>query len=103
MEKTKNFLNQNKNVVIENGQDGTGNILSIDNFRIVKKYGSSMDLITGDGGFDFSSDFNNQESHISNLLFAQMAFALVMQKQGGCFILKILTRSCIIQLICCTY
>ena len=48
-----------------------------------------MDLITGDGGFDFSSDFNNQESHISNLLFAQMAFALVMQKQGGCFILKI--------------
>ena len=48
-----------------------------------------MDLVTGDGGFDFSSDFNNQESHISNLLFAQMAFALVMQKQGGNFILKI--------------
>ena len=88
--KTRHFLNQNKNVIIENGEDGTGNILSMVNFNYcATKYGSCMDLITGDGGFDFSSDFNNQESHISNLLFAQMAFALVMQKQGGCFILKI--------------
>jgi len=88
--KTRNFLNQNKNVVIENGEDGTGNILSMTNFMYcATNYASCMDLITGDGGFDFSSDFNNQESHIANLLFAQMAFALVMQKQGGCFILKI--------------
>ena len=88
--KTKHFLNQYKNVFIENGKDGTGNILSLDNFTYcAEKYSSCMDLITGDGGFDFSSDFNNQESHISNLLFAQMAFALVMQKKGGCFILKI--------------
>lgn len=48
-----------------------------------------MDIITGDGGFDFSMDFNKQETHISNLLFAQIAFALCMQKQNGSFILKI--------------
>ena len=27
----------------------------------VKKYKNSMNIITGDGGFDFSIDFNSQE------------------------------------------
>jgi hypothetical protein len=48
-----------------------------------------MELITGDGGFDFSMDFNNQEIHISKLLFGQIAYAVTMQKRGGSFILKI--------------
>ncbi len=88
--KTKHFLNQHKNVLIEYGSDKTGNILSIDNFVYCKdKYGSSMDLITGDGGFDFSEDFNNQEINIASLLFAQIAYALCLQKKNGRFILKI--------------
>jgi hypothetical protein len=48
-----------------------------------------MELITGDGGFDFSMDFNNQEIHIAKLLFGQIAYAVTMQKRGGSFILKI--------------
>jgi 23S rRNA U2552 (ribose-2'-O)-methylase RlmE/FtsJ len=48
-----------------------------------------MDIITADGGFDFSIDFNNQELSISKLLFAQTCFALSMQKRNGHFILKI--------------
>ena len=48
-----------------------------------------MDLITGDGGFDFSEDFNNQEVNIAALLFAQIAFALCLQKKNGKFVLKI--------------
>ena len=88
--KTETFLKKNKNVTIEKGKDGTGNILSIDNFVYCKeKYGSSMDLITGDGGFDFSVDFNNQEIHIADLLMGQIFYALVMQKKGGSFVLKI--------------
>lgn len=88
--KTESFLKKNKNVTIEKGKDGTGNILSLANFVYCKdKYGSSMDLITGDGGFDFSVDFNNQENHISDLLMGQIFYALIMQKKGGCFILKI--------------
>ena len=84
------FLNNNKNVFIENGFDKKGDILNFENFKYcVAKYGSSMHLITGDGGFDFSSDFNNQEMTIIQLLFAQVAFAVCMQKQGGVFILKI--------------
>jgi 23S rRNA U2552 (ribose-2'-O)-methylase RlmE/FtsJ len=88
--KTQNFLQKNPNVYIERGKDKTGDILKLENFVYCKeKYGSSMELITGDGGFDFSVDFNNQEVHISDLLMAQVFYALVMQKKGGSFILKI--------------
>lgn len=88
--KTESFLRQNKNVYIETGSDKTGNILSLENLIHCKdKYASSMDLITGDGGFDFSMDFNNQEIHIAKLLFGQIAYAVTMQKKGGSFILKI--------------
>lgn len=88
--KSQRFLKEHKNVCIENGADGTGNILNIENFEYcVNKYKSSMDLITADGGFDFSMDFNSQENSIAKLLFAQIAFALCMQKKNGAFVLKI--------------
>ena len=88
--KTSNFLSQHPNVNLEYGIDGTGNLLHIDNFEhCVKKYGSSMDLITADGGFDFSKDFNRQEISITNLLWGQVCYALCLQKLGGNFVLKI--------------
>lgn len=88
--KSEYFLNENPNVYIETGVDKTGDILSIANFDYcVDKYGSKMDIITGDGGFDFSVDFNSQEINISRLLFAQVAYAICLQKQKGSFILKI--------------
>lgn len=88
--KSQTFLKNNENVIIENGADGTGNLLNIDNFYYCKeKYGGSMNMITGDGGFDFSTDFNNQENNIIKLLYAQVAYALCMQARGGSFILKI--------------
>ena len=88
--KSQHFLKENPNVLLENGIDGTGNILSLDNFEYVtKKYESSIDLVTADGGFDFSFDFNQQENVISKLLFAQIAYALCIQKKGGTFVLKI--------------
>ena len=88
--KSQQFLKDNPNVIIENGKDGTGNILNITNFDYCyHKYRSSMDICTGDGGFDFSLDFNKQEQNMSTLLFGQIAYALVMQKYKGSFILKI--------------
>lgn len=87
--KSEHFLKQNPNVKIERGEDGTGNILSLENFDYcVAKYKSQVDFITGDGGFDFSVDFNNQEINIGKLLFAQICYAICMQKRGGCFVLK---------------
>lgn len=88
--KSQQFLKENENVYIENGKDGTGNIMSLDNFDYCyEKYRESMDICTGDGGFDFSMDFNHQEQNISTLLFGQIAYALIMQKYKGSFILKI--------------
>ena len=88
--KSDKFLKENPNIIIETGIDMTGDILKIENFDYcVKKYGSSMDLITGDGGFDFSVNFNQQEQNVTKLLFAQMCFALCMQKRDGAFILKL--------------
>ena len=88
--KTDHFLFEHPNVFIENGADGTGDILSVENLDYCReKYGSSMDIITADGGFDFSVDFNNQESNMTRLLFAQICFAISMQKPNGSFILKI--------------
>ena len=88
--KSDAFLKFNPNVSLENGEDNTGNILTLENFvHVVNKYHSKMDIITADGGFDFSMDFNQQEILIGKLLFAQIAYALCLQKRGGKFILKI--------------
>jgi 23S rRNA U2552 (ribose-2'-O)-methylase RlmE/FtsJ len=88
--KSKQFLENNPNVFIENGVKKDGNILDIDNFDyIVNKYKNTMNFITADGGFDFSIDFNNQENIMFQLLCAQICFAICLQKKGGCFVLKI--------------
>jgi 23S rRNA U2552 (ribose-2'-O)-methylase RlmE/FtsJ len=87
--KSKKFLANNKNVYIETGKDGTGNLMNAENLRYVYlKYHGQMELITGDGGFDFSIDFNNQEPVSAKLIFCQIAFAIATQKKGGCFIIK---------------
>ena len=88
--KAHGFLHANQHVFIETGLDNTGNIMSIDNFvHIVSKYGSTMDMITADGGFDFSPDYNNQEKNAADLIFGQIAYAVCMQRLGGSFVLKI--------------
>lgn len=88
--KSSLFLRDNPNVLLEHGKTGTGDILQIENFvYVVQKYGSSMDFITADGGFDFSTDFNQQEITIGPLLYAQIAYAVCLQKKGGSFVLKI--------------
>lgn len=88
--KSKGFLELHRNrVCIETGADGTGNIISSSNFEhCASKYQNSCHLITADGGFDFSCDFNNQETMVLRLLIAEMGFALALQQQGGHFILK---------------
>ena len=87
--KTTNFLKSNPNIFLEKGADNTGNILNMDNFKyVISKYKNSCEFVTGDGGFDFSTDFNSQEINITRLLFGQIAYAVCIQKRGGCFVLK---------------
>ena len=88
--KTQDFLNKNQNVIIESGHDKTGNLYNPDNLRyIMKNYKNSMEIITGDGGFDFSIDYNKQEKLALQLIYAQIIYALSLQKKNGYFILKV--------------
>ena len=88
--KASHILNSNKNIKLEYGASKNGDLFLKENLIYCnKKYAKSMDYITGDGGFDFSSDFNNQEDISFKLILSQIFFALIMQKKGGHFVLKI--------------
>jgi len=88
--KTNHFLQTHPNIKIEGGSTGTGDLLEVDNLVYCNnKYKNQFDIVTADGGFDFSIDFNQQEILATNLLLAQVSFAISIQKIGGHFILKI--------------
>ncbi|MBN20739.1 MAG: hypothetical protein CL678_05560 [Bdellovibrionaceae bacterium] len=88
--KTDMLLKKFPNIHIEYGKDNTGNLYNHINLQYCKdKYKNSMDIITGDGGFDFSIDFSQQEKMAFRLIFTQVAYAITMQKYNGHFILKI--------------
>ncbi len=88
--KMKNLLKENENIHIEYGADNTGNLFNHKNLIYCRdKFRNKMDIITADGGFDFSADFNNQENNAFRLILTQIAYAICMQKQNGSFILKV--------------
>jgi 23S rRNA U2552 (ribose-2'-O)-methylase RlmE/FtsJ len=87
--KSKRFLEKKPNVVIEVGATGNGDIMCASNLKhCYEKYGGYMDIVTADGGFDFSVDFNHQETVSAKLIFCQIAFAAAVQKKGGHFLIK---------------
>ena len=85
-----NSLIKNDNVYINTNQN-TGNIYIKDNaiefISIIHTKGLS-DLVTSDGGFDYSNDFNKQELTSYKLLFSEIFIALNIQQEGGTFIIK---------------
>ena len=88
--KTKKFLNENKHITIDYGADNTGNIYNINNIEyLFNKYNHSVDLVTADGGFDFSDDFNYQEQKSYRIIFCESVIALATLNVGGMFICKI--------------
>ena len=88
--KSQAFLKKNNNVVIWPGCSGDGDMLNADNLiDCYNHHKLSCDLVTGDGGFDFTSDFKHQETVSLKLAFAQCAFAIASQKICGDFIIKL--------------
>ena len=88
--KSKVFLENNPNVSIIYGADNTGNLLSMDNLEYcISNYKNKIDIITADGGIDVSNDFNKQEQLVCSLIIAEVLYAIIMQKKGGHFILKV--------------
>mgnify|MGYP001300297725 CR=1 FL=1 len=107
--KSENFLKKHKNVTIEYGFTKNGDLYHPDNFKYCfQKHRGKFDILTADGGFDFSHDFNNQEDQAFRLIFTQTIYAIAMQKKGGSFVLKIydcflLSTNQLIYLLSCFY
>ena len=88
--KISNLMKDNHNIKLIFGPKNDGNLYYGHNLEFISRYyGNSMHLITGDGGFDYSIDFNRQEENSINLIFCEMLYALIMQKNGGSFVLKV--------------
>lgn len=78
-------------VHIHAGVDNTGNLYNVHNIDHIaqKTQFSNCALVTADGGFDMSSDYDNSELSIMRLLCSEVYGALRLQKIGGCFVLKV--------------
>ena len=89
--KGKRFLTaQGERVTLLEGTDGTGDIMNMDTFQnILDTYGGTCDLVTADGGIDFSSNYSDQESTAFPLIVAETCYALSLQRAGGTFLLKV--------------
>ena len=73
--------------ILNEGRIIQATLYNVDNYNYcVDKYQNNMEIITGDGGFDFSIDYNRQEGMSIRLIFTQIIYAISMQKKGGCFI-----------------
>ena len=85
----KKYFDKNASIHLVKGATGNGDLFNPENIQYCyDKYNNSMDIITGDGGFDFSIDFNKQELLSVKLILAQILYAIIMQKQKGFFIIK---------------
>lgn len=82
---------KNNNIKIHYGKDLTGNLYNIQNILdfIIKVGKNNVDLITADGGLDYSIDYNKQEQLSYRLLLCEIVTALSVLKKGGIFIFKI--------------
>ena len=79
-----------KNIEICSGYDNTGDIYKLINiFNYVNYVGKhTCDIVTADGGFDFTTDFVNQEYNFARLFLCEIIIGLNLQKLGGNFVIK---------------
>jgi 23S rRNA U2552 (ribose-2'-O)-methylase RlmE/FtsJ len=88
--KLQNKFRFSSRIKYEYGASGNGDLLNVKNLEYCfNKYGNSMDMLTGDGGFDFSVNYEKQEASSTKLVMAQIMYAVLLQKKNGTFILKI--------------
>ena len=83
-------MKYNSNIILEYGPQKDGNLYFKHNLDYIKtNHKNKYDFITADGGFDYSVDFNKQEENSINLIFCEILYALILQKQNGSFVLKL--------------
>ena len=78
-------------ISINDPNKNSGDLYDIENIdKFVASIGDNKcSFVTADGGFDFSKDFNNQETSFYRLLLCEIYTALCIQKIGGTFLVKV--------------
>jgi 23S rRNA U2552 (ribose-2'-O)-methylase RlmE/FtsJ len=84
--KIKKIFNNKNNVKID-----YGNLYIIED---VKKYMDNFidkkaNLVTADGGFDYSNNFNGQEINSCQIIYSECIIALNILETNGCFVCKV--------------
>jgi len=91
--KSQAFLHAYPEVLVTYGADNTGNLYNLANqaafTAAADAHTGPVDVYTADGGFDFSADFNGQETTVQRLLIAEALAGLTTLKAGGTMILKL--------------
>ena len=84
--KLKKLFSENHNIHID-----YGNLyyLSDVNKYIEKFKDKKAHLVTADGGFDYSSDFNGQEINSCQIIYSECIIGLNILRKDGCFICKV--------------
>ncbi len=86
-----NFLQKHPEIKIHYGVDGTGDLyksINQESFIELLNVGKAL-LFTGDGGFDFSVDYENQEKTVFRLLISSAITGLQVLAPEGTFVLKL--------------
>jgi hypothetical protein len=92
--RASHFLQKNPTVRILHGEDNTGNIMLLENQEsFINQYRNGNNnplphIFTGDGGFDFSTDYGSQEKNIFPLLVASTRIGFEILRKDGVFVLK---------------
>ena len=84
LKKKNHFLN-NENISLKTGNLYNINTILHYSFLFKKK---KAFLVTCDGGFDNSNDFNNQEINSRKIIYAEIITTLLIQEKGGNMICK---------------
>lgn len=84
--KIKKIFNNNSNIRVTYG--------NLYHYNDVLEYIKLFDnnkahIVTADGGFDYSSDFNGQELNSCQIIYSEMAIALKILIKNGTFICKV--------------
>ena len=84
--KIKKIFNSNNNVKIE-----YGNLYILEDIqKYVDKFkNEKAHLVTADGGFDYSSNFNGQEVNSCQIIYSEIIVALNVLREKGCFVCKV--------------
>jgi 23S rRNA U2552 (ribose-2'-O)-methylase RlmE/FtsJ len=90
--KSNQILDTYKNQIkVSYGEDGTGNLYKKENIDYYCSLfcDKPADLVTADGGFDFSDDYSHQEHTLYRLLLSEVIVGLRILRKGGCMIIKV--------------